>query len=60
MRIRVTGNLVIKQIRSANGKLCVGNLHTERGIFKVKEPGQNQLTELADRCAYSGGSGHGH
>lgn len=59
MRVRVTGNLVIKQVGGANGKFCAGDLHTELGIFKVSEPGLNHLNQLADRCAFSMGVGHG-
>jgi hypothetical protein len=58
MRIRVIGSLVIKQVRGANGKFCADDHHRERGILKVKDPDINQLTELADLCAFSGGSGH--
>lgn len=45
MSIRVTGNLVIKEIRGANGRFCVGDLHTELGVFKIKEPVLDQFSE---------------
>ena len=59
MTIRIIGTLVIKAIKGANGKSCVGDLHTERGILKVNESGLNHLNQWADRCAISRGSGHG-
>lgn len=45
MTIRVTGTLVIKEIKGANGKFCVGDLNTELGEFKVKEPILDQFSE---------------
>jgi hypothetical protein len=37
MSIRINGTLVIKEIKGANGKFCVGDLTTPIGEFKVKE-----------------------
>ena len=44
MTIRINGTLVIKEIKGANGKFCVGDLNTPLGEFKVKEP-------ILDACA---------
>ena len=43
--IRVPGTLVVKQIKGANGKFCVGDLTTPIGEFKVKEQILDQFEE---------------
>lgn len=43
--IKLTGTLVIKEIKGANGKFCVGDLTTPEGDFKVKEPILDQFAE---------------
>ena len=45
MSIRTSGTLVIKEIKGANGKFCVGDLNTPLGEFKVKEPILDQFQE---------------
>ena len=45
MSIRINGTLVIKEIKGANGKFCVGDLTTPIGEFKVKEPILDQFSE---------------
>jgi hypothetical protein len=45
MSIRVNGTLVVKEIKGANGKFCVGDLITSLGEFKVKEPILDQFAE---------------
>ena len=45
MTIRINGTLVIKEIKGANGKFCVGDLNTPLGEFKVKEPILDQFEE---------------
>lgn len=54
MTIRIAGNLVIKEVKGANGKFCVSDLQTERGLFKVRELGLDQLAELAERAFLRG------
>lgn len=43
--IKLTGTLVIKEIKGANGRFCVGDLTTPEGDFKVKEPILDQFEE---------------
>lgn len=43
--IKLSGTLVIKEIKGANGKFCVGDLSTPEGDFKVKEPILDQFAE---------------
>jgi hypothetical protein len=43
--IRINGTLVVKEIKGANGKFCVGDLTTPIGEFKVKEPILDQFSE---------------
>jgi len=43
--IRITGTLVVKEIKGANGKFCVGDLNTPLGEFKVKESILDQFSE---------------
>ena len=43
--IKLYGTLVIKEIKGANGKFCVGDLTTPEGDFKVKEPILDQFAE---------------
>lgn len=45
MSVRIKGTLVIKEIKGANGKFCVGDLNTPEGEFKVKEPILDQFEE---------------
>lgn len=45
MSVRITGTLVVKEIKGANGKFCVGDLNTPLGEFKVKEPILDQFSE---------------
>jgi hypothetical protein len=45
MSIRINGTLVIKEIKGANGKFCVGDLTTPIGEFKVKESILDQFSE---------------
>jgi hypothetical protein len=45
MSIRISGTLVIKEIKGANGKFCVGDLTTPIGEFKVKESILDQFSE---------------
>ncbi len=43
--IRISGTLVVKEIKGANGRFCVGDLSTPEGDFKVKEPILDQFEE---------------
>lgn len=43
--VRINGTLVVKEIKGANGKFCVGDLTTSLGDFKVKEPILDQFEE---------------
>lgn len=45
MTVRIKGTLVIKEIKGANGKFCVGDLNTPEGDFKIKEPILDQFEE---------------
>lgn len=45
MSVRIKGTLVIKEIKGANGKFCVGDLNSPLGEFKVKEPILDQFEE---------------
>lgn len=42
---KTSGTLVIKEIKGANGKFCVGDLSVPEGDFKVKEPILDQFEE---------------
>lgn len=42
---KTIGTLVIKEIKGANGKFCVGDLSVPEGDFKVKEPILDQFEE---------------
>ena len=42
---KTIGTLVIKEIKGANGKFCVGELSVPEGDFKVKEPILDQFEE---------------
>ena len=42
---KTSGILVIKEIKGANGKFCVGDLTVPEGDFKVKEPILDQFEE---------------
>jgi hypothetical protein len=42
---KTTGILVIKEIKGANGKFCVGDLSVPEGDFKIKEPILDQFEE---------------
>jgi len=43
--IKLNGTLVIKEIKGANGRFCVGDLTTPEGDFKVKDPILDQFEE---------------
>lgn len=42
---KTIGTLIIKEIKGANGKFCVGDLSVPEGNFKVKEPILDQFDE---------------
>ncbi len=45
MSVRVHGTLTVKEIKGAKGRFCVGDLATDLGDFKVKEPILDQFEE---------------
>ena len=45
MTIRINGTLIVKEIKGASGRFCVGDLICSLGEFKVKEPILDQFEE---------------